>query len=234
MARRLYIFVDESGNPSSGEYYTVAGCWCLSERPDIDAILSPTKNRLAATVEQQFTDAPVSELKGVDLPAGLINQLMSAVETHLYNDSTLVTSPVPWTDDVPIRYSFHNTNPDLGNEILARMFGSMAQAAEAQKALALVSVLNPLFYQRLIDRAQISEIQIVLDAAVWQQAVTRFEMSLQRVADFSELVSFSIRDSKATPGIQIADLAAYAWARYIRTGECAGASTILDRLRFAE
>ncbi len=64
----LYVFVDESGQHHRGECYTVAACWCISDRSDPGTILKPTKLGLMdALMDVLPHDNRPSELKSSSL-----------------------------------------------------------------------------------------------------------------------------------------------------------------------
>lgn len=235
MSRYLYIFVDESGNPSSGEYYVVAGAWSISDEPNPSRALQSTVDALAGIPNSR----PISELKGSQLP---IESLLSVIECldggPAYDDPSVKQQQLPWTGSLPIRFTIHSLNPDLGIEILKEALGGSDLNAgsphpETLQSLSLATILNPLIQAEMIDIIHIDQIRVVLDAQVWQTPTERIEAGLDVVENAPENLTFETRDSAQTPGLQVADLAAYTWGRQLRVGDCGNGVARLDRLRLA-
>lgn len=228
----LYVFVDESGEPNTDRCYSVAGCWVVSERPDPNDILMPTKDRLIATVEgSEYGRDSISELKGAATPPSVLDSLFTYLRTGIHDDSTIRQSRFPWQVSKPIRYTLHDVNSEAGTDAIANLVGPQ-QAGETLKTLALASILTPLRHERRIKTDQFDEVKVYLDAQVWQNPAQRLtEVSTLTTDDFQPL-SFDTRDSKGTPGLQLADLAAYSWRRNLLHSDCETAASTLNDFRF--
>jgi hypothetical protein len=240
MTRYLYIFVDESGNPSSGEYYVVAGAWCISDEPNPSRTLQSTVDSLAEIANSlRENPQPVSELKGSQLPTEVLLAVIKCLDGGpAYDDPSVKHQQLPWTSSLPIRFTIHDLHPDLGIEILKETLGGSDLSAdsshpEALQSLSLATILNPLVQAELINLTRIDQIKVVLDAQVWQAPIERIETGLDIVENVPENLSFETQDSAQTPGLQLADLAAYTWGRQLRSGDCGSGVARLDDLRIA-
>ncbi|WP_422388131.1 DUF3800 domain-containing protein [Halobacterium salinarum] len=226
----LYVFIDESGNSSRGNHYTVAASWCLSSRTRTGEVLGPTKDKLLASL-----DSSPSELKGASLSPGALDTLLSSLDSHGYDDTTVQHSRVPWATTAPVRHTIHDANPELAGKVIGDVTGSPLDAPELLKTLSLASVLDPIFSPEQLCEDQFSETKVVLDATTWDRPSTRIESGIEELdLPVPESLSFEIRDSKGTPGIQISDLAAYSWLRNRRRGDCNEAVKSIDRRRFTD
>jgi len=227
----LYVFIDESGNHSKGDYYAVAGSWCLSRRTDPAEVLSPTKDRLIAHLDQ-----PHSELKGSKLSNEALNELVPAISSYGYEDTTVSHTTVPWTTQEPLRCTLHEVNPELATSVIADTTGAELQAPELLQTLALASVLNPIFNPDRIDRSAFTEIKVILDDTTWSRPMERIKQGIDLLTSerIPSDLQFNIRDSTKTPGVQVADLTAYSWARHLRKGDCGSAADAIHGLRFSE
>ena len=108
MPRYLYIFVDESGNPSSGEYYVVAGAWCISEEPNPSRTLQSTVDTLAGVADsQRESSGSVSELKGSKLPTEVLLSVIACLRNGgpAYDDTSVEHQRLPWESNPPIRFT---------------------------------------------------------------------------------------------------------------------------------
>jgi len=226
-ANRLYIFVDESGNPSTGNYYTLAATWCVSERNSPNRVLEPTSDKCLTAV-----DAGASELKGTKLSEDELDQLHSVVETYAYSDPTIGYGGQIWDEQIPIRHTLYSTPPDVARSAIEQI-SSTANFTEAFQAVALTAVLDPLFHLSSSRLSAVAEIELVLDATTWRNASQRVHST---IGDFDralyELLSVGTADSCAVPGIQLSDITAYTWARNRRTGGCVDAVDRIGSRRF--
>lgn len=234
MSNTLYVFVDESGNPTDGDYYVVAGSWCVSNRGRPSEVLLPTVESLRGIADSQLHDLELGdELKGDELPTSVIEMLVSSINETSYTDTTLTKNYLPWGQAAPIRYSIHEVNPNLGLEMLDNIFGTEAKSQMTLKTLALASVLNPLFADAQLDDDPFGDVHVVLDAEVWQNPVEEIERGIRLVDGDVPDVEFSTAASDAIPGLQIADLTAYSWARELRHGDCSEAVSSIHDYRFS-
>lgn len=241
MTRYLYIFVDESGNPSSGEYYVVAGAWCISDEPNPSRALQSTVDSLAEIANSLRTSSqPISELKGSQLPTEVLLSVIECLDGGpAYDDPSVKHQQLPWAGSLPLRVTMHDLNPNLGIEILKETLGGSDLSAEsshpeALQSISLATILNPLVQAEMIDLTRIDQIKVVLDAQVWQAPTERIEAGLDVVENVPENLVFETRDSAQTPGLQLADLAAYTWARQLRFGDSGSGVALLDDLRLAD
>ncbi len=239
MPRYLYIFVDESGNVHSDEYYVVAGAWCISNEPNPSRTLQSTVDTLAEIANsQRERTQPVSELKGSQLPTEVLLNVIACLRDGgpAYDDSSVEHQQSPWTSSLPVRFTIHDLNPNLGIEILKETLGGSdlhggSRYPEVLKSLSLVTILNPLVQAEVIDLTHIDQIKVVLDAEVWQNPVERIETVRNDIDEVPENMEFETRDSAQTPGLQLADVAAYTWGRQLRCGDCGRGVSQLDELR---
>lgn len=226
----LYVFVDESGEPNTDRCYAVAGCWVISERSNPNDILMPTKDCLIATIEgNEYGRNSISELKGASTPPPVLDSLFSYLRNGIYDDSTICQSRLPWSVSNPVRYTLHNVDSDARTDAIGNLVGSQ-QAGEALKTLT--SVLSPLRHELRIETSEIDEVCVYLDAEVWQNPAQRLTEVSNLTASEFQPISFETRDSKGTPGIQLADLAAYSWRRNLLHADCEKVASIINDFRF--
>lgn len=231
----LYVFIDESGNENRGDYYSVAGCWCVSSERNFTAVLDPTVQRLMDVAESTLHDSsPIAELKGASLPTDVITAVFESFETISYDDSTVPHTAVPWEPAYPVRFSTATINPTIGRTAIADIVGTEVDAPKALKLLLLISVLDPLFRSELLDPSLFDDVRIILDATVWQNPAQHARDAFDEVGYSTADISFDIENSKRTPGLQLADLAAYSWTRHLRKGDCNTIVEQIDRYRFAD
>lgn len=78
----LYICIDESGNHSHDDCYTVAGCWCISEQRNQQTVLAPSKDKLLTQLKEmkQLRRQP-SELKGTSIHPNQIESLLDSFQS---------------------------------------------------------------------------------------------------------------------------------------------------------
>lgn len=235
MTNTLYVFIDESGNPTDGDYYVVSGTWCVSDRNRINEILLPTVENLASLAESQLHTLELDgELKGASLPTEVVEKLVCCLDDYPYDDRTITGYNLPWQVSHPLRFSVHDVNPDLGLEALDNIFSTPLSSPKALKTLSLASALNPVFSANRLDSRWFDDVQVVLDADVWTNPAKEIERGLGLVEEELPEMSFNTRDSEAVPGLQIADLAAFSWARDFRSGDCSAAVKQIHDYRFAQ
>ncbi|WP_158589419.1 DUF3800 domain-containing protein [Halococcus sp. IIIV-5B] len=222
MGPDLHIFVDESGDYAHGDRYVVAGCWCISQNKP-QHIFDGARSNLANHLRDGYGfQGKIKELKGNQLPNEHLGDIMNTFEQHVYQDGTISDPPYPWEGTgQPFRYSTESFRPVPCKEILSN-YMSEVDAPGALQRLALMSLLSPLTVADQIDLSKVDSVNLTLDAEVWRQPAK----DVTDIVDLPDdtVIEFSTRDSKATPGIQIADLAAYARARYLRDGSCSSAA----------
>lgn len=224
MADDLYIFVDESGHHARGAYYTVAGCWCLSNN-NPRHILDSARARLSRDISEVAGIRNVDELKGSQLPKESLGSFLDTFEKFAYEDGTVSGPPYPWQHNRPFQCSYHSFNPEVGKQILANYMAE-ADAPHVLQRLSLARILSPLTDANVIDLSQINNIHVIPDAEVWKTPANEV-CSL-----FAELdgldINVETRDSSRTPGIQIADLIAYSRRSYMKDYSCEDAANFID------
>jgi len=234
MSNTLYVFVDESGNPTDGDYYVVAGSWCVSNRDRANEVLLPTVESLRGIADSQLREMELGgELKGAKLPNGVLETIVSSLKNTSYNDTTLTKNYLPWGQAAPIRHSIHEVNPNLGIEMLDNIFGTEEKSPMTLKTMALASVLNPLFSDAQLDDDPFSDVHVILDADVWQNPVAEIERGIGLLDEITPDIEFTTAASDKVPGLQIADLTAYSWARELRRGDCSQAASSIHDYRFS-
>lgn len=228
----LYVFVDESGVPGRDSIYSLAGAWTLSHEGSVRRVLEPTVGRLRSLLEASGL-SPGDELKGSKLGKEHLNLLLSSLKEMSLEDSTVYETGAPWPPDLSVRFSVHEINQDLAGEALGDILGSELQVPVSLQTLALASILSPFVQPNSLNDGSIDECVVVLDANTWEQARQKIERGIDILQkDLPAPISLQIRDSAQTPGIQIADLAAYSWRRNLATGECVRAVNAIHECRF--
>lgn len=229
----LYICIDESGNHTRDSCYAIAGCWHLSSRTNPTNILTPTKDKLLSVIEnhQQTTGQP-AELKGAAIHPDTLNDMISFFKEVVYDDDTINQSRWPWSMGIPLGFTVHSLNARLAADAIGDLVGPL-DATETVQTVALTTVLNPLFDSTYLDMSLFDEVRVLLDAKTWKNPAQRIREHIDEHAIGVEQITFETRDSKSTPGIQLADLAAYSWRRNHIHGDCKTAAGLLHDLRFA-
>lgn len=234
MSNTLYVFIDESGNETQDDYYVVAGCWCVSTETDPSAVLDPTVQRLTDMAESVLhRPDPISELKGGELPNDVLEATVRSFENYMYDDTTIPHPAIPWGIAYPFRFSVSSMNPEVGIHALRRFVPDELDAPKALRVVMLLSALDPLFRDEFLDMTRVDDITVVLDDVVWEGSAQHTRRAFDNVDDAPN-TTFTIEESSATPGLQIADLAAYSWARHRRKGDCQEIIEVIDQLRFGE
>lgn len=234
MPRTVYIFIDESGNENRGDYYGVTGCWCLSDSNDFTEVFDPTVQRLYNVAEGAYRQSKsISELKGAKMAIDVLEAVIMSIDNVAFDDTTVLHSEVPWRITHPLRYSIATINPSVGAEALTSLVDQNLDAPTTVKLLLLVSVLNPLFHEEIVDSNRYDEVKVILDAEVWDGPAEHAQSAFDEVYPSNDVV-FSTEDSKRTPGLQLADIAVYSWCRHLREGDCEGVVDQVDQYRFSE
>ncbi|WP_135827526.1 DUF3800 domain-containing protein [Halorussus halobius] len=227
----LYICVDESGRKATDDCYTVAGCWFLSEWSNPHDVLMATKDRLLDTVQSiKGYERQPSEIKSAKLDPDTLGTVVDRLQSEVYDDDSLVTAEnnLPWTMSFPVGFTIAPLHGRVCRTVLDDHLSRLS-AFEAMQVMGLSSVLAPLTNRRaLLDDESYDGIRVLLDATTWENAA-----NVVRGALNVDSISFSIRDSKSTPGIQFGDVAAYSWRRNLTRADCGTAAGLLHDLRFA-
>lgn len=218
MSPALYVFVDESGDYARGERYVVAGCWCISDNRPRYIFDNARAGLVSHLYEDYDFESGIKELKGTHLPIGAFGDLFETFERFVYDDGTVLGPPYPWqATGQPFRFTTDSFQPTACKEILSG-FMTEVDAPGALQMLSLISLLDPVFHSGFLNLSRVDSLYLVLDAEVWKRPAEE----VTQVLDFSEElnIEFETRDSEKTPGIQVADLAAYTRRRNLLKGDC--------------
>lgn len=230
MSSTGYVFVDESGNHTADDCYVVTGCCCVSPSSDPNRVLQPTRDRLLnVVVDGRFGSSPRKELKGTRLSDETLDSVFSLVDSVVYDDATLDANLVPWVRESPVRFAVSDLHGGVGRDVLSN-YMSTTESHRPVQILSLASVLNPVVWTEYHSRTQIDRYHVVLDAPTWKEATEKIESAFDDCSWIPD-VEFTIADSKAVPGIQIADMAAHARRTHVMTNGCAHASRKIDEFR---
>lgn len=224
----LYIGVDESGLPLDAPCYAVAACWCVSEYDDPEQVLKPLRSR-TMKYASSHRDGPASlnELKG-----NKMRYILNDVFKYLLGSGGAVWSneslvrPI-WQNSQPIRYMIRAMNSNLANQTLTEYISGDNESTAIQIA-ALNYVLMPLFWEGQLALERCDEIRVLLDSTTWSRCANTFEQNIETVLSASLTPSFEIRDSKSTPNIQFADIAAHSTYQSLCNGRCDGAMSYIS------
>jgi hypothetical protein len=226
----LYVFIDESGVPGEGSFFTVAGFWCVSDRQP-PAVLQSSKDKLLEQMNTNYARRePESELKGSQIRNNGLDVLFSMLESTFREDDSIHQNPPVWSDGRVLRYTANNLNPGLMNSLIRDVSGIDRQSPHMLQTFLLSSILNPVLDNHLVDCSPVESVQVVLDAETWEAPANYIDTGLSQIENVPDNVEFTIRDSKSTPGIQFADVAAYSWAQYATEGRCEMPADIIGDL----
>lgn len=200
-SRSLYICVDESGAESVDEYFTVASCWFTSTNGP-RAALNESKVALRKfLIECNELPSGVEELKGKDLGNTATDLFFQNLHHYVHQDNTIEQRILPWSG-FPVRYRTTEIDVATGREALSD-FESNNSVDMSIRTMMLLSSLNPIMYNSDFAEDAYDSVRVLLDGEIWNQAKQAIEDTPR-----AESLQFSIRDSKKTPGIQFADVAA--------------------------
>lgn len=223
----LYVCVDESGNRRQHSHYVVAGAWFVSDRDDPSNVLDGTKDRLLAQcVAPAGASSRAAELRGASLHPDTVDDAVEYLQQAVHDDGSIRSTRLPWELSVPVVFT---ASPMQSDVFLAALEGQVGRldAFEVMQVAATSTVLSPLFQPRqLLDGDGFDDVRVLLDAATWKNTAETVREGSHR-SD----IGFEIHDSKRTPGIQLADLAAYAWFQRLQRGNCQRATGLLHQRR---
>ncbi|SEK92271.1 DUF3800 domain-containing protein [Haloferax larsenii] len=226
MSQILYFFVDESGNADKGTGFSTVGCWCVSNRTNEYEVLDSTKGFLLQQARNLKSDDSFSEIKSSKLHPNEIDDLMQAMLSQVHQDKTIET-PRVWESSQPIRYTTYRTLPDITRGALNGMTSGSLSNGQIMRLMSLISAVSPLFQPGIMNLDSISEIKIILDDTVWDGPANIVKECFDFQGEIGVPTAFKTHDSRAVPGLQIADLAAYSWHRNLRKGDCTTASKVV-------
>jgi hypothetical protein len=209
----VYLYVDESGNHSQKDCYTVAACWCVSEYDTPAEILKPTTRRLKATV---LGDEERGELKGEEIDTSTLRSIFWRIPDIVTDDATVDIYNLPWGRDQPVGYTIYDADSDLGKKVSENYLGETRSGTTPQ-LLALVSLVSLLLRMEGPDHAPIESRHVILDATTWENPRFKLRGFLDGI-DWAPEIHLETRRSHTTPGIQLADLAAHFRRQYLVDG----------------
>lgn len=223
----LYICVDESGNRQRHDHYVVAASWFVSDRENPSNVLDGTKDRiLAQCVTPSRKRSGATELKGASLHPSTVDDTVDFLRTSVHEEISIRPSRLPWELSTPVVFSISAFATDV---FLAATDDAVGRSSAFQRiqVASLSAVLAPVHRpRRLLDEDSFDDVRILLDATTWQNAAE----TIRRQPSLDD-VTIEIGDSKSTPGIQFADLAAYAWFQRLQRGNCRRAAELIHQLR---
>lgn len=221
---KAYAFIDESGNPSISDCYTLACVWCLTEYDDPSEILKPLRDQLANRVVNVD-----GELKGEKMTDAKLNSCLYFTRRGIEDDSSIISTNI-WQTSRSVAFTVYDSDSDTGRTIAEQHLGESANATVTAQLLALASVTSPCL--RLDDHSvvEISDKRVILDGNTWRRAGESLS-AIYRSLAWTPRIEFAYRESKNTPGIQLADLVAHARRRRLRSGGCSEAVNVINEMR---
>jgi hypothetical protein len=130
---------------------------------------------------------------------------------------------------IPVGFSLVAFTPETISETVADYVDDLDLPRIVQ-SFALDAVLKPLVHPEQLQIGEsIDAVTVLLDSTTWKQPASDYASNSVQDTE----LSLETRDSQSVPGIQIADLAAYAWRRNYTDGDCGTAAGVLHDLRFA-
>jgi hypothetical protein len=226
----LYVAVDESGLPSEGRCYVLAGCWYSSERSDSTSPLTGLKDDLLRFVATRQRGQSPGELKGGKMSAETVTGVVDRMADWMWSLETIHTSNLPWKQAHPLGFTRSVFQPSDAHEMFERTAIHRSEMPNVLKELALNVVLTPLHHDRLaIDTHD--EVRVILDGDPWVRAGRRTEQRWCERTETTDAPTFETRDSTAVPGIQIADIAASTWLSHLANRNCDRAAAVLHKYR---
>jgi hypothetical protein len=216
MTSSIYVFIDESGQASTDGVYAVAGCWTVSHEQDPEQVLKPLRSNVQKHLTEYVDDAPdtISELKGAQL-THVLTDTLNAVNQYMWDDGSVDSDHNYWDTSFPLRFTLCIFENKMLRQTLSADISELNMPT-AIKTIGLNAALSPL-HSKSIREDGCRDIQILLDATTWARPAQRYKEALVH-SDLAEEVTLATRDSKSTPGIQFADLAAYSLRRRFKQG----------------
>lgn len=218
-----YVFIDESGNHSTADCFTLAGVWCLTDYEAPEEILKPTRDRIANQVVQ--TD---EEIKGAKLTETKLDSCLFYARNVFERDGSITTTDI-WGTDHPVGFSLYDSDSETTRGIVSQYLGEGANTSVVAQLVALSSVTSPIVRLEEYVPVEVENRNVVLDGTTWRRAGEVLKRIYESL-DWTAETSFSYRDSKSTPGIQIADLAAHARRLRLTSGDCIRGSRVVNEM----
>lgn len=199
--RSLYICIDESGIESADDYFTVASCWFSSTNQPRAALNEARITLRDLLINCEELPVGVQEIKGKNLGSTGADLFFESFRQTIQQDNTIETGLTPWSG-FPVQYRTVEMAVGVGRDALSNIDPTMPVEMSIRTVM-LLSALNPVLYNCSFSNDAYDRVQVLLDGEIWTQAKEAIE-NTERAAS----LEFSIKDSKKTPGIQFADVAA--------------------------
>ena len=209
---RIFIFIDESGNPFENEIaFSTAAVWCAVERPEgREKPLKPTIDSLIQYLRDYGRIAWTREIHHRELPDEYSEYLLFLAIDAARSDNTILRDGTFW-DGAPIMFSIATDNPcavkAFNPEMTRQILGNRSRLN------ALGNLLRPLC---IYDGNEDIRVDIILDAEVWKNCINKYDRRLENTINNERIhPEIYFCRSSNTPGLQIADLVAGINRRFI-------------------
>ena len=156
-----------------------------------------------------------------------LNSTFAYMRNIVDQDKTINTENYPW-EEYSLAYTVYDSDSNVGQRISEQYLGEGRSQTPVQ-LVGLASIISPIL--RIGDQisSSVEGYHIVLDAKTWERPRVQLESIIQSI-EWAPTVEFTIRGSNQTPGIQLADIAAYARRKRLQDGKCHLAMRYLSRL----
>jgi hypothetical protein len=209
---RIFIFIDESGNPFESEVvFSTAAAWCVVERPEdrgrpLKSTVDSMKQYLVDMGKRKWAE----EIRHHELPDDLSEYLLFLAADKAKSDETISREEIFWNGP-PLTFTIASQNPSAIKLLLPDMNPQVL--GNYVRLNALGNLLRPLSIYKGIDEMQVD---ISLDSRIWSKCIERYDPGFKKILR-SRRVHRKINfcNSALTPGLQIADLAAGINRRYL-------------------
>lgn len=202
---RIFVFVDESGNPFENEIaFSTAAVWCVVEKPEgREKPLKPTVDSMRQYLRDYGKMEWAQEIHHHRLPDEYSEYLLFQAISLSRRDRTIMREGIFW-ERSPIAFTITIDNP---RAIKAFNYGMTQQILGNRTRLsALGNLLRPLSIYEGSDSVQV---ELILDAEVWKKCIEKYDAGLKRTIGNQRIdPAIHFCRSSITPGLQIADLAA--------------------------
>lgn len=155
--------------------------------------------------------------------------MFSSLRGAVTEDDSIDQYDHPWDASSPVTYTLYDSESELGRSITERHLGESGTGTTPQ-VIALASAIAPLFRFENRVNAPIRSYHVVLDDTTWERPRFTLSRMLSRI-DWMPDVQFVTAKSHSTPGIQLADVAAFVRRKQLRDGTPGSVHRDLNRLR---
>lgn len=220
---RLLIFVDESGTTSETEHnITLASVWCAPlTKEGYQSALKFTVDEVKAEINQTIGSWP----KEIHFSRGLRRHADALFEKAIASscqDTTIYKKDLPWNGR-PLAFRTAACCPRIESTLPGYDKKTFHKNLRAR---GVISLLMPLLAHSGNPKIEAS---VILDAEVWNDAVSICEACLKGPLDANSVtVTFSCESSRRVPGLQIADLTAGVFRHHLIDGSYEKAMALLD------